>query len=502
MRERLRVDAWYRMERTHLRDKVRELSRSLACPNGRAWPTDGVGSGLLSATGLAMRGGLHVLKTLRELGLEVGVASGGRSEDQWLRDNLATYGWPTRSPHVALLDAGEWSVELVQSPGVLWPQWFVLSRGDGFPSLLDATVTCSRHHDLLITTRERSGLDAAWFDWAYERPLNFASVFPTRLDCSRATLATGEVGYQPLLNVMRLVLDFACVSARHPARTTTRDSIDGRTLSWSMFDKVRLGANTDPLALIARPMAEQLAVLDDAARETGAAQTAARVLGAWASMADEQDASLRRSCAEAALSLLPDEVETQLRVGAARLADSDDEAGLELLEQAAINLQERELAAATDQVNFVLGELYADPGCPLAVGRAAAGVVLVGARVPKEQLPYFRDDILDEVDHGGTMVGLDQHKAIILETFRMLESLKGFRPAKGPNLRLVGQKKKGKAGKRSKEASGNSAAKVARAGKAVKTAAKTKKPAKKRAKKSAVVGRIVPQAAKGRKKAA
>lgn len=516
MRLRSRVDAMDRMERLHLREKVRELTHSLACPSGRAWPTSTLTSAAFSAAGLAMRAGLHAIRSLRHIGLEAGIATNGRTEDEWLNDTLANFGWPSRPPHIALLDAGDWSVNLVRTSGVMWPQWFVLSRGDTMPTVHDATVTCSRHADMQITMRENSGKDAAWFDWAYERPLNFASVFPTRLDCSRVTLTTGEVGYQPLLGIMRLLIDVACVTSRHPARITTRDRIDGRTLSWAMFSETRLTGKTDPLALIMRPLADQLALLDDTARQTGTAKVAARVLAAWACMADEQDAMLRRACAELALTILPDEVETQLRVAAVRLADSDDEAGLELLEQAATTLQHRELVAASDQVQFVLSELYTEPGCPLAIGRAAAGVVLVGARVPKEQLPYFRDDILDEVDHAGSLVGFDQHRAVVLEAFHMLEIVKGLRPTKGPKLRLVGENKKSKPGK--KPSAGQSGStKVAQAGKVARTAKSaasarpsvTSKPTAKtvaktklkKARKSPIAGRIEPQT-KARKKAA
>lgn len=491
------------MERTNLRDKVRELSSSLVCPQGRQWPTDAVSKAGFGAAALALRGGLHAVKRLRELGLELGLMSGGVSEEEWVCDVLARYGWPTRAPQIALLDAGEWSVELCRTAGVLWPDWYVLSRGDVMPGVLDASVTCSRHNDLQITLPERSGKDAAWFDWAYERPLCFSSVFPVRMDCSRVTLATGEVGYVPLLKLARLVLDFACVTARHPARTTTRDRIDGRTLSWAMVNEHKLGGSGDPLAHIARAMVEQVKLLDDAASQTGAAKVAARVLGAWASMADDADATLRRECAETSLELLGGDVEAMLRTASVRLADSDDDAALGLLEEAATQLQSRELVSPTDQINFVLSELYTEPGSPLAVGRAAAGVVLVGARVPKEQLPYFRDDILDEVEHAGSLVGLDQHKAMVLEAFHMLEAVKGLRPTKGPKLRLVGQKK-GKAGKRGAQSKSDANTKVARAGKVAagkpaKTATRGKK---KPAKKSAVVGRIAPQPVKTRKRAA
>ncbi|MFN5946393.1 MAG: hypothetical protein ACK5ZG_12775 [Phycisphaerae bacterium] len=492
------------MERTHLRDKVRKLSGSLVCPQGRQWPTDAVGQAGFSAAALALRGGLHVAKRLRELGLELGLSNGSMNEDTWLSDKLARYGWPTRAPQIALLDAGEWSVELCRTEGVLWPDWYVLSRGDAMPSVLDASVTCSRHHDLQITLPERTGKDAAWFDWAHERPLCFSSVFPVRLDCSRVTLATGEAGYQPLLKLVRLLLDFACVTARHPMRTTTRDRIDGRTFSWAMVNEHKLGGTGEPLAHIARPMVEQLKLLDDAASQTGAAKVAARVLGAWASMADDADAALRRDCAETSLDVLGSDIETLLRTSSVRLADSDDDAALSLLEEAAMQLQSRELISPTDQINFVLSELYTEPGSPLAVGRAAAGVVLIGARVPKEQLPYFRDDILDEVEHAGSLVGLDQHKAMVLEAFRMLESIKGLRPTKGPKLRLVGQKKT-KAGKRAAESKSETSTKVARAGKvaeAGKTAKPTTRTKKKPSKKSAVVGRIAPQQSKPRKRAA
>lgn len=492
------------MERTNLRDKVRELSGSLVCPQGRQWPTDTVGKAGFGAAALVLRGGLHVAKRLRELGLELGLSNGSTNEEEWLSEKLARYGWPTRAPQIALLDAGEWSVELCRTEGVLWPEWYVLSRGDAMPSVLDASVTCSRHHDLQITLPERAGRDAAWFDWAYERPLCFSSVFPVRLDCSRVTLATGEVGYQPLLKLARLLLDFACVTARHPMRTTTRDRIDGRTFSWAMVNEHKLGGKGDPLAHIARPMVDQLRLLDETASQTGTAKVAARVLGAWASMADDADATLRRDCAETSLDVLGSDIETLLRTSSVRLADSDDEAALALLEEAATQLQSRELVSPTDQVNFVLSELYTEPGSPLAVGRAAAGVVMIGARVPKEQLPYFRDDILDEVEHAGSLVGLDQHKAMVLEAFRMLESIRGLRPTKGPKLRLVGQKKS-KAGKRSPEGKSDATAKVARAGKVASTsklAKSTPRAKKKPGKKTAVVGRILPQQTKARKRAA
>jgi hypothetical protein len=115
-------------------------------------------------------------------------------------------------------------------------------------------------------------------------------------------------------------------------------------------------------------------------------------------------------------------------VGAVRLADGDEVAGLHALEVAARMLKGSTIQNPPDQVVFLLTELGGVRHDPYAIGRVAGGLVLVGATTPAERFPHLRDDILDELKHSGALIDLEQDQLVILKTLGMLERVLGAPP--------------------------------------------------------------------------
>jgi len=163
-----------------------------------------------------------------------------------------------------------------------------------------------------------------------------------------------------------------------------------------------------------------------------AGRVASRLMSAWAACGGSgnlhEEASLRRMAVDIAGVVMDDEVETLLRVGAVRLADGDDGVGLEALERATKLLKGTVLQNPPDQVLFILAELQGVRMDPYAIGRVAGGLTLVGATTPRELFPHLRDDILDEMQHTGALIDLEQDQLIVMKTLGMLERVLGVEP--------------------------------------------------------------------------
>jgi hypothetical protein len=401
---------------------------------GPTWPETKFGRFMVTGFGRLLASAARGTEFIRTVGVEVGATVGTRSEDDTLARWIDHKGWPARPLQVGVYQSGGWADDLVSADGVFRPEWNETTR-PVFATHTDVLVRRSDDGGILIQSRERTGREAAWFDWSCERPFSYPSVFPVRFDATQATLAPDALGNTDPL-ITRLLIEAAALCSRLPERLTLDDRINGRNVGWSRFSArttveglpitLHHHADTDPLTLVMRALTEAVASADQTTRTSPAARAAARVLSAWAVSASGVEPSLVRAAAETAWDVNKSEVETALRVAAVRLAQLDDPAGLAALEFSASLLREKRHAFAQEQVDFVVSELKTQSNTPEGVARVAAGVVLVASTFPPEHLRHFKEDLQDDAKLSGALVGQDQDTHLILQVFRMLERRAGI----------------------------------------------------------------------------
>ncbi|QKK08165.1 MAG: hypothetical protein HND58_08245 [Planctomycetota bacterium] len=113
---------------------------------------------------------------------------------------------------------------------------------------------------------------------------------------------------------------------------------------------------------------------------------------------------------------------TALRLGAANIAGLEDDEGMDWLVRADALLRDGSTdVAELDHVAFLESELSHGSDDPMGVGRAAAGICLVCASASPEQLPFIRDDMLEEMAYAGWLVGRDQDRGLLIRVFREIE---------------------------------------------------------------------------------
>jgi hypothetical protein len=408
------------------------------------WPRSPLGDWAMRGAGSMIAGVLRGVEVVQDVALEMGldVAQNLNMHDhEAIAKWLVGRGWPARPLQIGILDPEGWGASIMEAPGVLTIDWVALNeveveRGD-LPEALDAVVACFPDGRLCVRVFEHEGKSAAWFDWAYERPRSYPGTFPMRVDCSQLTIESRVPGLSPDSRLSRLLIEAASLLARHPARVQVKDSLAGRLptgaqadVTGVMYPQHRQHEAADPLAPVVRQLVELMGPWELSELRSPAGKIAARLMSAWAASAasDRVEPTLRRIAADMAGSVIDDEVEVLLRVGAVRMADGDAVAGLYALECAATILAGTTLQNPPDQVLFLLSELGGVRHDPYAIGRIAGGLVLLGATTPCERFPHLRDDILDEMQHSGALIDLEQDQLVILRTLAMLERVLGVVP--------------------------------------------------------------------------
>lgn len=398
----------------------------------------------MRGAGSVLAGVLRGVEVVQDVALEMGLdvaQNFSMNDPEVIAKWLVSRGWPARPLQVGILDPEGWGASIMEAPGVLTVDWVALNdldveRGE-LPDALDAVVACFPDGRLCVRVYEHEGKSAAWFDWAYERPRSYPGTFPMRVDCSQLTIESRMPGLSPDSRLSRLLIEAAALLARHPARVQVQDSLAGRLptgaqadVTGIMYPQHRQHEAADPLAPVIRQLVELMGPWELSELRSPAGKIAARLMSAWAASAasDRVEPTLRRLAADMAGAVIDDEVEVLLRVGAVRMADGDAVAGLYALECAATMLAGTKLQNPPDQVLFLLSELGGVRHDPYAIGRIAGGLVLLGATTSCERFPHLRDDILDEMQHSGALIDLEQDQLVILRTLAMLERVLGVVP--------------------------------------------------------------------------
>lgn len=353
--------------------------------------------------------------------------------DAWLstRHDRAV-AWPSAPLRVGIDIPDSLGAALLHAKGEATVEWVPL-RGDlddaaAFRRLrLDAIVRRQGHGPVRVSIAERPGREAAWYDWSSPPPLTLASLFPARIDPAKVTLGWVDDSDADEAALLRSLIECSAALARSPERITLADRIAGRrpTLAAAPVEALRTSARADgDLAerCLGR-LAELLAAKPRSAREATPAQRAAAwVASAWLSTPRPSlDAGARLKGVEAACAILGNEPEALLRLVAARFAAFEDEGAMDAVLAADRAIRERETEPVIDHLAFVQSEVDLGLPAPATLGRVAAGICLVCATHPFDQLPYLRDDLTDDMRYAGWLIGRDQDRAVLLEVFRTLE---------------------------------------------------------------------------------
>jgi hypothetical protein len=358
--------------------------------------------------------------------------------------------WPVRPIRVGLWLSRAEADAIVEAPGCADVEFFSASRDlnpadalDRFA--LDAVVCADGSGGLRVTTPERDGLEAGWYDWSGDRPISFASLFPLRFDCAVLRLgpdwtSAGSRGISARPGaaqaaLTRSLIDCAAVLSRVGPRIGWADRLMGRALPREAEStrgglipyRVNRDAETSALTWVAERFVE-------AEREglpTSAQRAAARLASAFAASGRCGLAPAdRRRIVEAAERVAGDEIEMMLRMAAVLLGCYEDELAMECIRRADAALQARTRnqagalmsagVAGTDPAMFIQAEMETCGGDPFALGRLAAGLCLVCAPLPVDKIEYLRDDTLDDMRFCPWAVGRDQDRQLVARVFANL----------------------------------------------------------------------------------
>ncbi len=395
------------------------------------WPSSWWRNATLRVSGAAVRAIAGTAELARQGAENLGLPA----PQSDMREQLARWhdrqDWPQRPIRIGVINPGAWATPLTPTSGGGSCDWFRVERlmsparaCEEF--VLDAAVSFLSSDGVQATTLERPEAEAAWFDWAAPRPLSYTSLFPLRLDCSRLSLGNQIDADSPNdADLARHLIEAAAVLARSQPRLTLTDRMIGRRpLAASAAPTAAalrpLAPAGDPARDTMRRLAGSLVIAASQPRHSKIARTASRIIAAWAATADNLTDSERQLYAEAAARISGDEAETMLRLAAVRLGCLDDSGGFDSLERADRMLRNRELHTTPQQEAVVHAELQ-QASSPLAIGRAAAGLCTLTARMSADALRFYLADTLDELGYTDTFLGRDQDQWVLAQLARRLE---------------------------------------------------------------------------------
>lgn len=397
---------------------------------GPAWPRSATGRLAYGLARKVVKGAVRGAELLRDCGFELGVGDDSRDGEQAVSAWMDARGWPARSLRIGLMSPGEWAAEIVAAHGVFVPQWMPL-HASALPDRaainrnLDAVVFLDADAGLRVVTPENPGRRAPIQDWIGDAgAISYPTLFPLRLDSSRLTLgAIPQNATQA--SIVRLLVEAAAIGSRHPMRLTLDDRLEGRTALGSQMvddeESAEIRRGPEPIDAVMRELAVTLALARPEQIEGTAAMIAGRMLGAWAATREGRiDDAVRRTAAEVALRLLPEDPATVLRVAAVRLGDTDDAQGIELLRLAVRLLTGTPWTGGSDAMSFIESELKGSSNAPLAVGRVCAGLALLAASHPHEHFETLHDDVVVEARYSDLLMERDQDKALMMQVMGVL----------------------------------------------------------------------------------
>jgi len=371
---------------------------------GPRWPSNWASRGLMALIGRSARAFSGLASFARPAAPHLGMHRMDESN------------WPSRPLRFGVMQPGAWSRFLTQSQGLFVTEWVTLDDGaDCRGHILDAVLRRSGDSGIELDVCENPDHDAAWFDWGTPCPLSYPAVFPTRLDPARLTLPSID---NDDARLVRAVMESAALLSRHPARITSDDRVNGRRAMQGTTDAP---GEIDVLSVSMQALAYYLTY----APTSAASRAASRVLGSYLATSPAwPDDRSRILTMDHAARISSDEVQTMLRLGAVRLSMAEDHAGIDAIERADRMLRDNQMVSTTSQEAFITAELeHGQPG-PLTIGRIAAGICMLVSTMPASRVPYFRDDLFEDMRFCSLLIGRDQDRKLLMEVFRMLERVR------------------------------------------------------------------------------
>lgn len=268
---------------------------------------------------------------------------------------------------------------------------------------LDALLQ-QQERGLVLTGPAGDAGDGSWPDWS-EAPTQttFATLFPLRLEATRVSLGQLTLASAAERDLVATLVEGAVLLAR-----------EGR------LGMPPAGEREGLVAAMGR-LGAAFASAEAGTVHGPAAQAAARVLSSWLCVSERgPSVEDRRELLERCVAAVPGEAETHLRLGAGRIADSDEAGGLSALRRGQVLLGRPARLSADDQLAFLQSELEHGVGDDMAVGRIAAGLTLLRGCLPAEEFAYVGEDLLDDMRFAGWLVGRDPERLMLLRVVRAL----------------------------------------------------------------------------------
>lgn len=346
----------------------------------------------------------------------------------------------TRPLRFALLTPGRWADKLMHAQGVLACEWLVMGGASNDADLwrvahalaIDAIIARDAHGNYVVWTQETPDRSAAWDDWSQAHTVSYATTFPFRLDCARVTIpgqvVVGGATRMPEPTLVRLLVEAAAMFSRVPVRLDKDQINRGRAPVMAPIpllvpvdardaDSNRLREGARAVEALREALFKACLAAGDTVW-TGLSQVAARVAGAWASVdAPGADLATRLEVLEWCAAALPDDPQTLLRLGAARIAAVDDIGGLNALDRAAAcMLRDTELPA--EAAGFIQAELErsVEPD-DVRLGRIAAGICMLASGCSETHMDHVLEDLRDDMAKSEMLVGMDQDRRVLEEIF-------------------------------------------------------------------------------------
>jgi|GEM_PF-1545279 len=413
----------------HARELATDADGNLKTRHDGWWPRNRVASVCLDGV-TRVAAALVQLAWLPLWGGEMSVMGDGRRRlEAWLERRTL----PTRPLRVGLCLPDEEADALVNAVAdgtAARIEWFRMGDWD------DPVGACRRHlfdaavyHDgegpVRIVTLERPGHTAGVVEWAdLVGPLTFGSLFPGRVDPAAVVIEGASTSrVRQGAGLLRALIEASATLARSEHRLTLADRVLGRRVTdvierpggLSLWRSSRSTAGV-AMERLARESAAHAETWPEAAA-IGIDAASAFFVASPAMSPTERLDGLRAVVGAGAVS-----GKTALRLGASNIAGLEDDEGMDWLVRADKLLRDGSTAVAElDHVAFLESELSHGSDDPMGVGRAAAGICLVCASATPEQLPFIRDDMLEEMAYAGWLVGRDQDRSLLIRVFRELE---------------------------------------------------------------------------------
>ncbi len=366
------------------------------------------------APGTVMWGLMEVTSVIARGVTAAAEATIGEDVSRGLEDRAASMmrDWPARSLRIGVQGPRSLGSSMAAAIDPSLANWFAVDENvDGATAMrrrgFDALVCVEGGH-ITVRTPSNPGRDAAWHSWSRARPISFLSAFPIRIDAEHFELA--ETPADNAAQVLGSLVTLMAATAREHGRLNLSDRLRGRVILPRLSN-----AALHALVKQARRYGPSVGV-DELSRAT------ARVLSAAsASEAFDLSDSSRRSIAELAARLAGDEAEVMLRVGAARLADLEDESGMDALLRAERMLRDARVLPGVDHGAFVLAEINSGAQGPMGLGRVAAALTLTLSQVDVDEIGFIAGDVIDDLRHCEWLIGRDQDCATLQRLCRAVE---------------------------------------------------------------------------------